>query len=84
MVVALPILISEAVDSSVKGLAMGAYRTVMNIGSFIGPIAATTVGTVFGGINISFYLFSTILILGLPLTLILKRKSSTEVEERAL
>lgn len=76
MVVVLPILISEAVDSSVRGLAMGAYRTVMNIGSFIGPIAATTVGTVFGSINVSFYLLTAILILGMPLTLTINRKSS--------
>lgn len=72
MVVVLPLVVSEAVDEAIRGAAMGAYRTIFNIGSFIGPICATTISELQGALPGTFHIFTGILLTGIPLTLLLR------------
>jgi DHA1 family multidrug resistance protein-like MFS transporter len=71
MVVTLPLVVSEAVDESIRGAAMGAYRTIFNIGSFIGPICATTISEMQGTILSTFHIFTGIMLTGIPIVLTL-------------
>jgi len=80
MVVIVPLVVSEGVDEAIRGAAMGAYRTIFNIGSFIGPIGATTISEVQGVLPGTFHIFTGILLTGIPIAFILKypqKKAST-------
>jgi MFS family permease len=80
MTVVLPIIVSEAVDASARGAAMGAYRTVFDIGSVTGPIVAT-MGLAniedleVGSVQLRFYVFAAVLAIGIPLVLTLRGPS---------
>jgi len=86
MTVVLPLIVSEAVDASARGSAMGAYRTVFDVGSVIGPIAATMGLTLpeenveggLGDISGRFYLFTAALAIGIPLVLTLRRSEKSQ------
>jgi len=79
MTVVLPLIVSEAVDASARGSAMGAYRTVSDIGSVIGPIAATTTSVAFDDVQTSFHLFTTTLMVGIPLILALGKSGQGQM-----
>ncbi len=72
MVVIIPLVVSEAVDETIRGAAMGAYRTIFNIGSFIGPISSTTISELQGALPGTFHIFTALLLTGIPITFFLK------------
>jgi MFS family permease len=75
IVVTLPLLVSESVDESVRGTAMGLYRTIFNIGSFTGPIVATA-ASAWLGIPLTFHVFTGLLLTAMPIVFTLKHASS--------
>jgi len=70
--ITLPLLITSVIDESVKGTAMGTYRTVFTSGKFIGPIIATTIYHFIGSIQPVLNIYTSIIMIGLPLTLIIR------------
>lgn len=68
----LPILVTGVIDESVKGIAMGTYRTVFTTGKFVGPIIATTIYHFTGSIQPVLKAYTSMMLIGLPLTLILR------------
>lgn len=87
MTVVLPIIVSEAVDASARGAAMGAYRTVFDIGSVTGPIVAT-MGLAniedleVSSVQLRFYVFAAVLAIGIPLVLTLRGPSRAADDPR--
>jgi len=81
LTVTLPIVVTEAVDDSVRGSAMGAYRTVFDSGSSIGPIAVTMMSENFS-IQLSLYVSTALLLFGMPLIQTLRYPRSKKGEEK--
>ena len=71
IVVTLPLLVSESVDESVRGAAMGLYRTIFKIGSFTGPIAATALSAWLGMLS-TFHVFTGLLLTAIPIVFLMK------------
>jgi MFS family permease len=71
--VTLPILIVAEIDESIKGVAIGTYRTVFTSGKFIGPIIATIIYHFTGSIQPVLNIYTYIIMVGLSLTLILRK-----------
>jgi len=66
-----PVLAAEAVDPSLRGAAIGVYRTFFDLGSILGPLVMTWVFSVYG-ITLCFYLSGALLVLNLLSSLSLK------------
>jgi len=59
-----PVLAAEAVDPSLRGAAIGTYRTFFDLGSIFGPIIMTWIFSAYG-ITPCFYLSGALLVLNL-------------------
>lgn len=59
-----PVLAAESVDPSLRGAAIGTYRTFFDLGSIFGPITMTWVFSAYG-ITPCFYLSGALLVLNL-------------------
>ncbi len=70
-----PVLAAEAVDPSLRGAAIGVYRTFFDLGSILGPIIMTWVFSI-NGIALCFYLSGALLFLNLLSSLSLKETKS--------
>ena len=66
-----PVLAAEAVDPSLRGAAIGVYRTFFDLGSILGPLVMTWVFSIYG-ITLCFYLSGALLVLNLLSSLSLK------------
>ncbi|MFQ6076379.1 MAG: MFS transporter, partial [Candidatus Bathyarchaeia archaeon] len=69
----LPVLVSELTDPSVRGLAMGVFRTAFDVGGIIGPILITTVFD-YLGVHHCFYIGAALILMNLPLVLPLRKR----------
>ncbi len=66
----LPVTIAEVVDPSVRGTAIGFFRTSFDVGAIIAPIALTWIATIWG-IENCFYVASALLFFNALLSLTL-------------
>jgi len=72
-----PVISAEAVDSSQRGAAIGAYRTFFDLGSVIGPILMTAVMSGYG-VKYCFYIAAALLLVNVPLTYMIEETVKTE------
>jgi AAHS family cis,cis-muconate transporter-like MFS transporter len=59
-----PAMVSENFSSSIRGVAIGVYRTSFDIGGFLGPFATAAIATFFGN-KMTFYVVSGLLALNI-------------------
>ncbi len=68
----LPVMVGDVTDASVRGLAMGIFRTIFNIGALVGPVMMMVVYESYGAQS-SFNIGTVWLLLNLPLVLLLRK-----------
>jgi len=71
-----PVLVSENFSSSIRGMAIGVYRTSFDIGGFLGPFVTATVAT-FSSNRVAFYFVSALLSLNILVAFWLRKMKRT-------
>ncbi len=77
-----PAYIADSVPEEVRGIGIGTFRTFMDMGGLVGPVAMSTIVEVIGGNTgylYSFYLGVFMLVGLIGLTMTLKEKSSDQL-----
>ncbi len=72
-----PALVADSVPETVRGAAVGTYRTFFDFGGLVGPVAMSVVAQLAGlpyGYFVSFYLGAALMLANLPLATLLKAK----------
>lgn len=70
--VTLPVLAAEAVDPSIRGTAIGLYRTSFDVGAVVGPIATTLILSSLGALP-CFYTAALVMVANFALALAIRK-----------
>ncbi|MFQ6077055.1 MAG: MFS transporter [Candidatus Bathyarchaeia archaeon] len=76
-----PALVADSVPESLRGMAIGAYRSFLDLGGLVGPVVMGFIVELAGkpqGFVMAFYVGAAIMLLNLPLTALLTRRSAAD------